>query len=135
MERTVSTTFPLLSLTFKLIGVKGLTRSWDFVRIPHAFARLRLSRGKIKVNSLLRWGTHDELTFVQHDCFLRQAQNGRHVVADEQDRASLLCHVTHFAETFLLEFRIAHRQHFIHNKDLRFEVRGDGKRETQIHAR
>ena len=66
--------------------------------------------------------------------FLREAQNGRHIMADEQDRSSLLSHVTHFADAFLLEFSIAHCENFIHNEDLGFEMRSDGKSEAQVHA-
>jgi hypothetical protein len=56
-------------------------------------------------------------------------------VTDKQDSASLLRHVTHLAKALLLELRVADRQHFIHDEDLRLEVRGDRECQPQVHAR
>src|SRR5471032_1200587 len=55
-------------------------------------------------------------------------------MADEQDRAAAAGHLRHAIETLRLEFRVADRQHFIHDEDLRLEVSGDGKGETDVHA-
>ena len=56
-------------------------------------------------------------------------------MADEQDRAALLGHITHFAQAFPLEFGIPDCQHFIHHQDLRFQVGSHGKGQAHIHAR
>ena len=40
----------------------------------------------------------------------------------------------HFTETFFLEGAIADRQDFVHNQNLRFQMRCDGKGEPHIHA-
>jgi hypothetical protein len=55
-------------------------------------------------------------------------------VAHEQHGAAATAHFVHFAQAFLLEFRVAHRQHFVDDEDVGFEVRGDGEREPHIHA-
>ena len=71
--------------------------------------------------------------WITMDSWVRR-KDGGHVVADEQHRASLLGHVAHLAQAFALELRIAHRQDFVHDQDLRLEVRRDGERQPQVHA-
>jgi len=59
---------------------------------------------------------------IDHNRLLRQAQDGRQVVADEKDGAPLLGHGVHLAQAFALELGVAHRQDLIHDQDLRIEV-------------
>jgi hypothetical protein len=53
---------------------------------------------------------------------------------DEKHRPSLLTDILHLVETFALKAHIADGEHFIHDQDFRFEMRGDSKGEAQIHA-
>ena len=45
----------------------------------------------------------------------------------------LLRHVLHLAQALLLELGVADRQHFVHDQDLRVQVRGDGERQADVH--
>ena len=38
------------------------------------------------------------------------------------------------SEAFLLEFLVAHRQHFVHDENLRSQVRRHGERQAHVHA-
>ncbi len=42
--------------------------------------------------------------------------------------------LTHFPETFALEFDVTHGENLIDEKDLRFEVSGNCKGQTHIHT-
>jgi len=52
----------------------------------------------------------------------------------KQNRASFASYLTHLPQAFLLKFRITHREHFVHQEDLRFQVCGDGEGEANVHA-
>src|SRR4029077_15322865 len=52
----------------------------------------------------------------------------------KEDRASVLGHVSHFAETLSLESSVTHGEDLIHQQNLRFEVSGDGESEAHLHA-
>ena len=39
-----------------------------------------------------------------------------------------------FPDALLLEGRVAHREHFVHDQDLRLQVRGDGEGQPHVHA-
>ena len=43
-------------------------------------------------------------------------------------------YILHLADGFLLEFGVAHGEHFVHHKDFGFQVRGDGESEAYGHA-
>ena len=77
----------------------------------------------------------EQAAFLKHDRFLRQAQDGRHVMAHEQDGPPLLGHSAHLAETLPLEFGITDSQHFVHYQDLRFQMGGNREGQAQVHAR
>ena len=55
-------------------------------------------------------------------------------MADEDDGAAAGGTVLHLAHALALEFGIAHREHFVHDEDLRFEVRGHGEAQANPHA-
>jgi len=55
-------------------------------------------------------------------------------VADEQDCAPLAGDIAHFTQAFTLEFRIPHRQDFVHHKDLWLHMRRNCKSQPQIHT-
>ena len=52
----------------------------------------------------------------------------------EQNRAPFASYLAHFPEAFLLEVCVTDREHFVHKKDLRFEVCGNSEREAYVHA-
>ena len=55
-------------------------------------------------------------------------------MAHKQHRATLARHIAHLAQALLLELGVAHRQHLVHQQDLRFQVGGDGERQPHVHA-
>ena len=59
---------------------------------------------------------------IKQNAPVAQRRNGRHVVADEQDRASARGNFSHSSEAFLLKFDVADRQHFIYDEDLRLQM-------------
>ena len=66
---------------------------------------------------------------------LAERADGTHVVTDKKHRAPVLRgDLAHFAEAFFLEARVADREDFINEQDLRFEVRGHGEGEADEHA-
>ena len=74
------------------------------------------------------------VTVVQQDHPFTESGDGGHVVAHEQNRAATLGDLAHPTQTFLLEGGVAYGQHFVHDQDLRFQVRGHGEGQAQIHA-
>ena len=43
-------------------------------------------------------------------------------------------HLAHLAQTFLLKRRVADRQDLVHDQNFRLQMRGDGERQSHIHA-
>ena len=55
-------------------------------------------------------------------------------MADEQDGAAAAGHLVHLGQALLLERRVADRQHFVHQQDLRLQMRRNGECQPQIHT-
>src|ERR1035437_3392697 len=55
-------------------------------------------------------------------------------MAYKQYCSSLSTRALHLSQTFLLELRIPHRQHFIHDKYLRLQMRSHRKSKANIHT-
>ena len=56
-------------------------------------------------------------------------------MAHEENRPALLeCRLVHAAEAFLLEGRVAHGEHLIHDENVGLQVRRHGKGQPHIHA-
>src|ERR1051325_1278038 len=70
----------------------------------------------------------------EEDSTAAKIHHGAHVVTDEEDRPPAAAHTLHLAETFPLELRVADGEHFVHDENLRFQVRGDGEGQAHIHA-
>src|SRR5215213_7688921 len=62
----------------------------------------------------------DNQALIQPQGSAAQPFYGRQVVTHEQYSSSLLCYLTHLAQTLLLESSVANSEHFIHQKDLWF---------------
>jgi hypothetical protein len=60
--------------------------------------------------------------------------NRRHVVGHEQDGATLFADILHLVDAFLLECRVAHGQHFIHDQYFGLQMRGHGEGQSHGHA-
>ena len=89
---------------------------------------------KIPFDPFLRRASKIHNPLAEHDHAARELHDRVHVMTDKQNRTPMAGHVFHFSETFLLKFRIPDRQHFIHDQNLRLEMRGDREGETHIHA-
>ena len=61
--------------------------------------------------------------------------DGAHVVAYEQNCASLAPSFFHFAQAFFLERCVAHRQHLVHDQDLRLQMSRHGEGKPDVHPR
>src|ERR1039457_204940 len=66
---------------------------------------------------------------------LAEAPNLVHLMADKDNGAAAPRDFLHLAETLLLKFKVANRQHLVHEQNFRFEMRRDGEREPHLHAR
>ena len=77
---------------------------------------------------------HPQASLVYPNRAGTQVFDRRHVVRHEDHRPAPLTHFTHRAQALLLEGRIANRQHFVHEQDVRFQVRGYRKAQTKEHA-
>src|SRR6185295_9746835 len=64
-----------------------------------------------------------------------QRRDRTEIMTDEQHGSSRTRHIAHLPQTLLLKRRITNRQHFIHDQDLRLEMRGHREREPHVHAR
>ena len=73
-------------------------------------------------------------TVVQNHALIAERTNRAHVVADEQDRASLLGDIAHLAQTLVLKGEIADRQHLINEQDFGLQMGRDGEGQAEIHA-
>ena len=60
--------------------------------------------------------------------------DGAEIMANEDNRTTGPGHVAHLAEAFFLKFNVTDSEDFVNEKDFRFEVRGDGKRQADVHA-
>ena len=64
----------------------------------------------------------------QHDARVAKVAHACHVVAhEEHGAAAALAHLFHFSDGLLLELRVAHGEHFVHNQYLGFKECGDGE--------
>src|ERR1700730_7018766 len=63
-----------------------------------------------------------------------QILDRRHVVGYEQHGPPPTTHIVHGTDTFLLEYRVANRQHLIDDEHVRLEVRGHRETEPRAHA-
>ncbi len=52
----------------------------------------------------------------------------------KKDSSTPFGHFSHLSQAFSLELRVSHRQHFVHNKNLRLQMRGDGEGQADVHA-
>ena len=95
---------------------------------------LRKPGGHIIINCFLGWGSVDHLTFIQNNGFICQAQNSRHIMADEQDRTSFFGNIVHLAQAFALEFSISDCQHLIHYQDIRLQMGCYRESQPQVHS-
>ena len=66
-------------------------------------------------------------SFIENNPAVTQRQERGQIVADKKHGPPALSYLGHLAKTLLLELRVAHRQHFIHDQDLRFQVRATAK--------
>ena len=56
-------------------------------------------------------------------------------MAHDKHRPSVLAgYLFHFPQAFLLKLGIAHGQHFIDNKDLRFKMGRNGESQANVHS-
>ena len=71
---------------------------------------------------------------VDPDDAMAESSNLIELVADQDDGAAGAGHVAHLAQAFLLEIDVANGEHLVHQKNLRFEMGGDGKGEADVHT-
>ncbi len=55
-------------------------------------------------------------------------------MAHKQYCPTFSCYIAHLAQALFLELGIAHRQHLIHDQDLRVQVGSHGKGQAHVHA-
>ena len=91
-------------------------------------------RAEVSRDARHRVALHHQPTAVHHHHPLTQVLDAGQVVTHEQHRPTFSRHVAHPTQTLLLEGGVTHRQHFIHQQDLRLQVRGDRERQPQVHA-
>ena len=89
---------------------------------------------KIIVHNLRDGAGFGDGSVFNHDRPAAQRFHRRHVVADENDCATLPGNVTHFAEAFFLEGGVAYGQDFVYQKDFGLEVGGYGEGQAHLHA-
>src|SRR5690606_14254397 len=74
-------------------------------------------------------------TTVQQNSLGTQPLHRPHIMTHKQHRPPLtLAHFVHLAQALLLKLSIAHREYFINDQNLRFQMRGDGKCKSDFHA-
>src|SRR5271157_5882198 len=86
---------------------EGRRAERNFTLVPDPFPGVGIAGRKVEVHRLGGGGAQSQLAFFNHQAFLGQAQDGGHVMADKQHGPSLLGHISHLAQAFLLELRIS----------------------------
>src|SRR5579863_7436874 len=71
---------------------------------------------------------------IDPNTLIAQTPNLVHLMADEDNRASTVRNLLHFAETLFLKLDISHCQHFINEQNLRRKVCGDGEGQPHLHT-
>src|SRR5690349_11795601 len=71
---------------------------------------------------------------VNPDDAVAKTANLIELMGDKDDGAAGASDIAHFAETFFLEIDVADGEDFVHEKDFRLEMGGNGKGEADVHA-
>ena len=58
-----------------------------------------------------------------------------HIVGDEHDRPSAVAQIVEHVEAFLLEGRVADREHLVDHQDVRVNLDRHRERQAHLHAR
>src|SRR5580704_10462475 len=92
------------------------------------------SRSRVFVYNRLNRTKFPTAASIQPESRFTMGQNRAHIVTDEQDGTTVLCHLAHLAQTFFLELDVTDSEHLVHHQDLRFEVGRDGERQSHVHS-
>ena len=96
-------------------------------------AGVSFNGAEVSANGFLDGAIEAYCAVLQQDPACAEHLEDGHVVTDKEHGAPLVCHILHFVEALALEVCIPNREDFIHNKDFRVEVCGDGKCEPNVH--
>src|SRR5579885_1135532 len=91
-------------------------------------------RGFIRTHDLRHRAIFAHAPAIDPDCAITEPPDLIHLVADKDDCAAASGDFIHFAETLLLKRQIAHGEHFVHEQNLRLEMRRYSKRQAHLHA-
>ena len=92
------------------------------------------ARVQVCADHLVGGAHHAHAPFVEQDGSVTEPQHGFHVVAHEEQRASLARYLLHLSKTLLLEGTVANSQHFVDHEYLWFQVRRHGEGQPHVHA-
>src|SRR5438128_3345039 len=91
-------------------------------------------RSFVSVYDFRRSSILSNRTVVNPEYAIAEASDLVHLMSDKDDGPTGFGYVAHLAETFLLEIDVPDGQNFVHEKDFGFQVGGNGKGETDVHA-
>ena len=80
------------------------------------------------------WAGLQQSAAVDPDGVGAERLNRGQVVGDEKHGTAGGMQVAHGLQAFALKFRVSHCQDFVHDQDVRFEMRGHGKSQSHPHA-
>ena len=80
------------------------------------------------------WSFANQHSITKQNRLMTQMLNGGYVMANEQNRASLLGDVSHLSHALALERLIPHRQHFVHEQNLGLQMCCHCERQSHVHA-
>ena len=88
----------------------------------------------VEINDIFRFSLIDHSTLIQQNHFIGIFADTAQVMAYHQQCFSHFPELFEFAEAFCLEENISDRKCLIDNQDLRFNVNGNGKSQTDKHT-
>src|SRR5580704_7856420 len=81
----------------------------------------------------MRWSEHFDFALSQPETDLAHAPHIAHSVTNQNSGVPFVDNFLHSIEALFLKYGISDRQHFVKNDNLRIQMSGDGKCQSNIH--
>src|SRR5271156_3252366 len=90
---------------------------------------------QISIHYQLAWACGGNFAVFQQDAARAKFGDGAEIVRDENYRGTAAQNGVHSLEAAILEDYVANTQHFVHDQDVRIDVRGNREAQPRVHAR
>src|SRR5271170_745705 len=90
---------------------------------------------QISIHYQLAGACRGHFAVFQQDAARAKFGDGAEIVGNENYRGAAAQNAVHSLEAAILEDHVANAQHFVHDQDVRINVRGNRKAQPRVHAR